>query len=789
MHRSSTRAAQRRRAVALLVRAVVALVASSAAVPLLAQDTRCDPGDVEVRAVRFEGNRAFADAELGSLIVTTPSSWVTRVPVLGPLASPKRCLDPAPATLGDDARRLVFYYRKRGYTLATVDTAVRTAGDGLVVTFRIAEGTPVRIDSLALTGLDSVRRRERIVGNLPIRPGDPFDEYALAAATDTIAQRLRNNGYPRAQVLRSFVVRKDVRTADVELRVEAGPLTRIGAVDIAVRPDSGRTQQIADRTVRDLLDIDSGAVYSERRLVEGQRALYQTEAYQAVRIELDSAGVGGSDSLVRIRVRADEGRVRLVNAGIGWGTVDCFRTQGSFTHYDFLGDARRLDLVGRVSRIGTGAPLDFMAPIQADGFARQGAGGICRNAAATPSVDDGDGDDNGDAYGGALNYYIGATVRQRELFGIRTLPALTIFREVRSEYNAFRREVEIGGNLSMSGTRVLRTPTTVGYTIEQGRTIANSTFFCILQQICDASGLAAVQGRQRLAVANAVVSRRWANDIFTPTSGAAGQLEARHASPLIGSDGALQFNKLVGDFSAYTSLGGSREIAVRVRFGGILDTRGISLRTNDARFIPVQERLYLGGPNTVRGFRPNELGPAVYRLLNDDTSQVRTFTLPNARGEQVRFAQLTDSARPRVQVIPVGGNTMVMGSVEFRTRSALLPNLLQFAFFADVGEVWQRDTTLAFQYNRLKWTPGAGLRIRTFFGALRLDVAYNGNEREAAPLYLDQGFGSGSELLCVLRAGTPPLDAPAQCPAFFSPPVRRRFLSLLTPTISLGQAF
>lgn len=772
----------RRRVVALLLRAMVALTAVSSAVPLVAQDTRCDPGDVEVRAVRFEGNRAFSDAELGSLIVTTPSSWVTRIPWIGPLTSPRRCLDASPTTLGDDARRLVFYYRKRGYTNATVsDTTVRR-GDGVLVTFRISEGTPVRIESLALSGLDSVRRRDRITGgSLPIEEGGPFDEYALAAATDTLTQRLRDNGYPRAQVLRSFVVRKDVRTADVELRVEPGPLTRIGEIDIAVRTDSGRGQEISDRTVRDILDIDSGAVYSERRLIEGQRALYGTEAYQAVRIELDSARVAGNDSLVRIRVVADEGRVRVISAGLGWGTVDCFRTQGAFTHYDFLGDARRLDLVGRVSRIGTGAPFDFLAPVNGDGVALDGAGGICRNAAASAQ---------GDFYGDRLNYYVGATIRQRELLGIRTLPSVTLFREVRSEYNAYRREVELGGNLTMSGTRVLRTPATVGYTIERGRTEASPTFFCILQQVCDADGLREVQGLQRLAVANAVVSRRWVNDLFVPTLGASAQVEGRHASRLIGSDRRLQFNKLVGDFSAFAALGNGRELAVRVRFGGVLDVRGLSLRSNDNRFVPVQERLFLGGPNTVRGFRPNELGPAVYRVI--DPAAVDTFRVRRSAADptEVLVAQLRDDApAPRIQVIPVGGNTMVMGSLEFRTRSPILPNLLQFALFTDVGEVWQRDTTLAFQYDNLKWTPGAGFRLRTFFGTVRFDVAYNPIERDAAPLYLDLGFGQGSQLACVVAAGPRPASAPDQCPAFYSPPLPKTFLARLTPTISLGQAF
>ena len=58
---------------------------------LSAQDIGCDPGDVEVERVRFEGNTTFTDAQLANGLVTTPSSWARRVfRVIGT----RRCLDP-----------------------------------------------------------------------------------------------------------------------------------------------------------------------------------------------------------------------------------------------------------------------------------------------------------------------------------------------------------------------------------------------------------------------------------------------------------------------------------------------------------------------------------------------------------------------------------------------------------------------------------------------------------------------------------------------------------------------
>src|SRR5204863_3445019 len=43
-----------------------------------AQDLSCSPGDVEVRALRFEGNKALSDDELALRVTTTPSAAFRR---------------------------------------------------------------------------------------------------------------------------------------------------------------------------------------------------------------------------------------------------------------------------------------------------------------------------------------------------------------------------------------------------------------------------------------------------------------------------------------------------------------------------------------------------------------------------------------------------------------------------------------------------------------------------------------------------------------------------------------
>jgi outer membrane protein insertion porin family/translocation and assembly module TamA len=206
-----------------------------------AQDVTCEKGDLEVRGLKFTGNTAVSSAELSKIIVTTPSAWARRILHL-PFTI-RRCLDRS--ELPRDRARLIIYYRKRGFPEVAVDTAVRNVGhDGVEVQFLIREGAPTRLQSLVITGLDSVRNSPEVTDNLPIRASQRFDRVNIEAARDTIARRLRNSGYPRAEAVNTFVVDSLQLTAVDTIAISTGPFTRLGQVDISVVPFSGKSQQI-----------------------------------------------------------------------------------------------------------------------------------------------------------------------------------------------------------------------------------------------------------------------------------------------------------------------------------------------------------------------------------------------------------------------------------------------------------------------------------------------------------------------------------------------------------------
>jgi outer membrane protein insertion porin family/translocation and assembly module TamA len=744
--------------------------------PALAQEIDCDPGDTEVRRLRFTGNRTFSDSRLAAQIATTASGTLYRY---ARFIGTRHCLDRVHLPL--DSIRLLRFYQDRGFYDAAVDLDTVSVGEQAIeVHFRISEGQPMRIDTLTVTGLEGVPDSARIRRGLPIARGQRFDKEALGSALSYITTSLRNSGYPDADVFRGYDTYYDQHIASVQLTVVPGVRARIGDVRIVVNGDStGSTQRIGDPVIRRLLGFEPGDLYSAQRLVEARRYLFQTGAYRHVEIRLagDSALRSG-DSLVVVQVELHEGAMRDIRVGVGWGTLDCVRAQGTVTNRNFFGGARQLELTTRLSKIGNGYPLD-------------GAQAICTNTVRN------------DLYSDTLNYRLSATIRQPGLFGLgpRNVPSLTGYSEQRSEYRAYFRSVPIGGVASL--TRDLGPGLSLGlaYQLEYGRTEAQPAIYCALFNLCGAAERAQVREKQQLAVASVTFAR---DRVASAQSGGSSlRLDLRHASKAILSDPTLQFNTLLGDARRYWNVGSGVEIAARFYGGAVVGNR-ISFRggsdglvRNVSQYVPPQERLYAGGPNSVRGFRFNELGPVVYVVERFDT-----VAAPNG---DTYYRSDSVVAGSRWRAVPTGGNTLMVANLEARLPSPFLSDLLRYALFVDAGRVWNRDrtSTVAGGFRDLRVTPGGGIRIASPVGPIRVDVGYNGYARTPGVAYNAYRGAANDDLsvaplYCVSPDNTRPIneatDPPEQvetgaCSPSFVPSQPTSWLKRLTFNFSIGPAF
>lgn len=737
-----------------LVALALALGAAIAPDTASAQALTCEANETEVRRVRFVGNESFSDQELADSIQTTSTDWYRRaVPFIGE----RRCLDED--EVQRDALRLVIFYRLSGFWGVKVDPEIRPAGRrASEVIFRITEGTPIILDSLSITGLEAVDSA-RIVRGLDFGVGDRYNRYLHARNIREIVNRLRNDGHPHADALTSFFVDTVDKIATLDVTVQPGPRASIDSVRVIVEPAPGESQEISSRTVRRMIRVRPGDPYRERDLADAQRTLYQLDAYRHVEVRLapDSIQPPG-DSLIVVDIGLIEGDMHAVQVGVGYANLDCLRTQGQYTDRNFLGGARRLDLAGRLWKIGV--DRDWLP---------------CSEARK-------------DVFSQDLNYSVSATFSQPTLFGRgpRQLPSITVYSELRSEFQAYKRQSPIGLIVSQRIEPIARTPVLVSYQVERGWTDAQDALFCAVFGVCDLIDQEELRKPRWLATAGASMVRDRTDDPFAPTTGSVIRLDFRHASTLIGSSSDVQFNKLVGDASRYWRVADGQVLAARLRLGGVVGRTFQDVQY----FIPPQERLYAGGPSTVRGYGQNELGPILYVVNAIDS-------VP-AMGDTVFYRVNADSGFR--EIVPKGGNSLVVGNVEYRMRSPFFPNLLQWTAFMDAGAVWNREDEIEESWwDQLRWTPGVGVRALTLIGAIRLDVGYNLYARRAGAAYygrpLDPDDPQVSALLyCVSPGNTIPVvngvpvrDEP--CRTTYQPPQKNDFISRLNFSFSIGQAF
>ncbi len=728
-----------------------------------AQDLSCGPNDVEVRALKFEGNRALSDDELALRVATTPSSAFRRN-LHVPLGA-RRCLNRAYLPL--DLAKLELFYIERGYYSAKADTVITPLGSGVVsVTFRISEGPVTVLGSHQVTGLSGVADSARIMRSLLLRPGQPFNIALFFTDLDSITHQLRNAGYYRATTLRNYG--REGLTASVDVTVVPGTRARFGTPQIHVTPLENRGQQVPDAVVRRVIGVANGDLFSDRAITEAQRGLYQLGVYRHVEVEpfADSLQPPG-DSIIVLDVRLSEDYMKRLDSEYGWATLDCGRIRAQYTDLNFLHSARRFELTGQASKIGYGAPL-------ASAITRD----MCTFNGRSPLASD-------SAFSSQLHYFSGVSFRQPRLLGTLWVPTLSLYSERRGEYKAYLRSTRVGADASATRDIATRTQLRIGYSQEYGATTAPDAVLCALFSRCDDASRSEISKVATLGVANASITRLRADNLVSPTRGSVMRAELRtSASPYLGTSKSLFFHKGSVETAFYTPFGWGNVLSFRVRAGAV---------ESPGSFIPPQERLYAGGPTSIRGFQQNELGDVVYIARVGDVQKGDTSTTP------IRY--LVADTVPYDRVVPLGGNRLFVVNLEYRVRDAfILPNLLQYTVFVDAGDVWNQPARPG-----LKWTPGIGLRLLTPIGPVQLNAGYNQYARPAGPMYFEDPARAASTtpeispLYCVSPGNTidlerrggviqPPL-APALCPSTYAPVQRTRWYQRFAFTFSIGSDF
>ncbi|MCU0538677.1 MAG: outer membrane protein assembly factor BamA [Desulfobacterales bacterium] len=170
---------------------------------------------------------------------------------------------------------------------------------------------------------------------------------------------------------------------------------------------------------------------------------------------------------------------------------------------------------------------------------------------------------------------------------------------------------ELGGSLFFSRKLAEHLTATVGYRL---KTVS-------LSQV-DAEEIAEAADRDYdLGSVKALATYDDRDNIFFPTRGGRGTFSVEFADPALGGD--VGFTRLAAGVRAFFQLAPSTVLGLRYDTGLILPAAGEVA-------VPVSERFFNGGENTVRSFRQSELGPV------DETGKPTGGLAYNVLGVELR---------------------------------------------------------------------------------------------------------------------------------------------------------
>jgi outer membrane protein insertion porin family len=649
----------------------------------------------EVARITFAGDLRIPADSLRAVIMTREPRC--RVPLLPRAICPGFALDRYRLDmleLSRDVARVQLYYRDHGYyatrVVPNLDPMPR---ERVEVRFAIVPGDQVILRELSIRGTEGIIDPERLLRQIPLRADAPFRRVQFLASADTIRAELLRRGYAGASVLRNYEIDTATDFAGVEYEAIPGPLVRIDSVVVL------GANRLGDRVVRRMLTFREDDLLRVTDLNSSQRNLYGLGMVNFASVEIAPVPMQQdpeADSTASVLVRVVEAPQYMVDATAGYGTVDCFRTGASWTNRNFLGGARRLEVAGNVSKLGVGWPA---------------AGGL-ETSLCRALIDD--------EFSDTLNYRIGADFQQPRLFGTQNRLGVGVRALRASELQTFMRRA-VGGQVAVSRDLGARTLLSTTVDVDRGATRAAPAVFCVAFDICSPDVFTELQrARWSNSLNLNVVHDRTTTD-GTAVRGWAVRGGAAWASPAFASDD--EFLRLNSEVLGHQALRPGWVLAGRLQ-GGAFVRGGL---VPQGPFIPPDRRFYAGGPNSVRGFARNALGPVVYVA---QPAPPERQTAP-ALGEWGVTEEGDTLVNPRSSA--TGGTRVALGTVELRTPSPVISDLMRLGFFVDGGQVWAPGAGAAGL--PIRFTPGFGLRFITPVGPIRVDAAYNPYDIERGRLY------------------------------------------------------
>jgi outer membrane protein insertion porin family len=245
-------------------------------------------------------------------------------------------------TLQGDLERLRDYYMDRGYAnfqINSTQVQITPEKGDIFIDINIAQGDVYKISSVKLAGIFVVPKPE-LEQLVEVQPGEIFNRKLITATQKLIQDRLGEDGYAFAKV--DPVPTPDDRTHTVALTFFIDPGNRVYVRNITFSGETAINDIVLRREMRQLEGGWLSNVALERSKQRIQRLPYVKD------VSYTTTPVAGSPDQVDVDYAIKQGPAAQLSGGIGYSATYKLMLNANYADADFLGTGNRfaIDLEG-----------------------------------------------------------------------------------------------------------------------------------------------------------------------------------------------------------------------------------------------------------------------------------------------------------------------------------------------------------------------------------------------------------------------------------------------------------
>jgi outer membrane protein insertion porin family len=533
--------------------------------------TITEGGKTGVKSVEFVGNNAYSSYRLKDIIKTHESNLLS-------FLGGNDVYDPDRVEADRDLIRR--FYLKHGFADVQVVAALTEYDPekkGFLVTFKIEEGQQYRVATVNFQSSIATLDGNTLSSFSHVYVGSLYNAEALEKSVEEMQIEASRRGYAFAIVRPRGDRNFEAHTVSITFAIDEGPRTYIERINVR-----GNTRT-RDYVIRREFDISEGDAYNRALVDRAERRLKNLDFFKSVKITTEP---GSSSDRVILIVDLEEKSTGDFSVSGGYSTTDGALAEVSISERNFLGRGLFAKASVTYGQFARGYSLSLVEPYLLDYRVALGLDFFQRQQLANNFI----------SYGTKT---LGFSPRLG--FGLREDLSLQL------RYSIYQQQIQLPANLAncnniIGGNGLLAfnpSPAFIAANAANGITIVDPTGTGLG---CFSDGEASLPVRKELQAGQTLTSAvgyslnyNTLDNNKNPTDG----LNIDFKQDFAGLGGDVRYLKSAVDAKYYTPLVADIVGLIHVQ-GGILNSVGSDIRMLDH---------FQMGPNLVRGFAPNGIGP------------------------------------------------------------------------------------------------------------------------------------------------------------------------------------